>query len=147
MSKPAKKRYEWPPPSAPYVPVRKNPIQSIITSLPVIMLLAGLYLFYRHEGAETGGEPLFAQTEEIRGEFEGLSSVASGGEGRHYLWVITDERRRGPRITADEARRLAILEQGDRVTVFMAPHVKGSRTLWAWKVVRGGETLIDLADQ
>lgn len=138
------KRYQWPPPPEPYVPTRKHPVQSIVTALPVIMLLAGLFLFYRHESAEVDGAPLVERTQQIDGRFEGLSSVASGGEGRHYLWVLTDERRRGPRVTAAQARRLATLEKGDRLQVFMAPHVAGSKTLWAWKVVHQGKALIDL---
>ncbi len=138
-----KRPYQWPPPPEPYVPVRKNPVHSVITALPVIMLLAGLYLFYRQEGAETGGEALLAQSVEVDGAFEGLSSVTSGGDGRHYLWFISEERRRGPRVTAEQARALEVLMKGDRLTVSMAPHVDGSRTLWAWKVLRGSELIFD----
>ena len=140
------KRPAWPPPPEPYVSQRRNPIESILFALPVIMLLTGVYLFYRGEGAESTGLPLFEHSIAVSGTFAGLSVVQSGGEGRHYLWFDSDSRRRGPRLTALQARALSVLDTGDTIEVRMAPHVEGSSTLWAWRVAHRGEVLYEESD-
>ena len=137
------RRPDWPPPPEPYEPRRKNPIESILFALPVIMLVAGVYLFYRGEGAESAGAPLLEHSVSLSGVFAGLSVVQSGGEGRHYLWFDSQERRRGPRVTALQASALSVLDTGDPIDVRMAPHVEGSTTLWAWRVDHQGEVLFD----
>lgn len=122
---------------------RRHPVEAVVTTLPFMMLLIGVVLFYRGEMAESAGAPVLAESVRVEGRFRSVSQVASGGEGRHYLWFDTERRLRGPRITADQAVRLeaAELADGAPIVVDMAPHVAGSTTLWAWRVRRDGRVI------
>jgi len=111
------------------------------------MLVAGLYLFYRSESAQTSGVPLLAEAVEVSGLFTGLSVIKSGGAGRHYLWLNANGRDRGPRITAQQATVLQSLDIGQPVLVRMAPTVKGSKTLWAFHVEQHDNVLLSVADE
>ena len=72
------KRYSWPPPPDPndvYVPKEKNAIHSVLTALPVIMLVAGLYFYYQGESAQSEGTPIIAESRQISGIFTGFSCL------------------------------------------------------------------------
>jgi len=54
-------RYQWPAPVSEedaYVPKEKNPIHSILTALPILMLVAGLYIYYKGESQQRVGRAL-----------------------------------------------------------------------------------------
>lgn len=127
---------------------KRHPVEAVVTTLPFMMLLIGVVLFYRGEMAESAGRPVIAESIRFAGTFDGLSVVPSGGDGRHYFWFTTpaDDRSRGPRVTAAQAALLRRLSPGDRVVVHIAPHVAGSGTYWAWRVEQGGEVLFDDTD-
>jgi len=142
-----KKRYEWPPPIAPedaYVPKEKNPIHSILTALPVIMLVVGLYIYYKGESEQNQGEPIHSQSQEISGIFTGLSVVKSGSQGRHYLWVEEGNSTRGVRIRPDQVPLMQELERGVEVQLSIAPTVSGSTIFWAWRVSQSGIIVLDM---
>lgn len=128
---------------APARPAGKNRIHSVLSALPVLMLIAGLYYHFSGESAQKKGSPLFEQSVQVGARFEGLSVVKSGGVGRHYLWFDDGERRRGARVKARDVASLASLRQGDQVELSLAPTVDGSTTLWAWRVERGAQMLLD----
>ena len=95
-----------------------------------MMLIVGLVIYYRGQGAEEHGEPLMEEAQQISGQFKGLSATnPHRGEGL-YLWIKTSERDRGIRITQDQADDLESMREGEAIAVTVAPHVEGSRTLW-----------------
>lgn len=122
---------------------RKNKIHSILTALPVLMLVVGLYYFYSGESAQNSGSPILDESIDADVVFDGMSVVRSGGEGRHYLWYDDGTRRRGARIHARQVPAVASLRPGDRIAVRLAPTVSGSSVLWAWRVERDQIVLID----
>lgn len=134
-------------------PPRSN-LQSLLTSLPILMLLVGLWVFYRNEGAQTEAGPLLAESEQLVGQYQGVSQVRSGGSGRHYLWLrvesggsasaAQDGARRGFRLLpqhAAMARQQLTLD--DDVIVDVAPTVAGSETRWLWRLAIDDLVLID----
>ncbi len=145
--KPAKKnRYNWPPPVAPediYIPKQRNPIHSILTALPVIMLVVGLYFYYQAESDQTTGAPIRAQSIQIQGVFTGLSVVKSGSQGQHFLWLEEHGKPRGVRVQPAQSAALEALTRGMPLMVNAAPTVPGSGTLWAWYVEQSGRVLLN----
>ena len=144
-----KKRYSWPPPPDPdevYVPKERNPIHSILTALPIIMLVAGLYIYYDKESEQTDSAPIFSETIEAAGVFTGLSVVKSGAQGRHYLWFEDNGSSRGVRIKPEQAVVLQALSRGEVISLKIAPTVHESKTYWAWYVEQSGQVLIDTQD-
>lgn len=147
IKKAKKKRYDWPPPEGTedvYVPVQRNPIQSILSALPIIMLIAGLYIYYQGESEQSHSAPIRAESVEAQGVFTGLSVVKSGfSGGRHYLWFEQDGKSRGVRIQAAQAHVLEALTRDAPLSIRMAPSVTGSNTLWAWYVEQSGIVYLD----
>jgi len=145
--KPTKsERYEWPPrrlPKEAYVVPKRNPIQSILTALPILMLVAGLYIYYQADSAQSHGAPIRIESEELIGTFTGFSVVQSGPEGRHYLWVTENDKSRGVRVQPAQAKLLATLERDTDIILRAAPTVAGSGTVWVWYVEQNGQVLID----
>lgn len=139
------KPYQWPPardPDLSYKAKVRNPLQSIITALPLIMLVAGLYIYYRGESQQTHGAPIGAQSIEYNGTFTGLSVTS----GRHYLWVERDDVAKGVRVHEAQVAKLESLERGVEVVMKIAPNVEGSNTYWAWYVEQAGSLFLDAQD-
>lgn len=124
---------------------QRNRIYSVVTALPVLMLLAGLFLFYRGEIRQSDGAPIRAEATVATGAHLGISVVRTGGRGQHFLWFDDDERgRRGVRVSEGNDRLLRpLLEVGDPLTLDIAPTVEGSTVPWVWRVRRGEEVLLD----
>ncbi len=150
MSKKAKKkRYDWPPPVAPedaYVPRDRNPIHSILTALPILMLIVGLYIYYRGESEQSHSAPIRVESVNAGGIFTGLSVVNSGSQGRHYLWFEQEGKARGVRVQPLQAQELGALARGESILVKMAPSVSGSKTYWVWYVEQSGEVFLDASE-
>ena len=123
----------------------RSKIHSVLSALPLIMLIAGLWLYYSGERAQSYGSPILSESVAARGVFDGLSVVSSGGSGRHYLWFEDGTRKRGARIRSYQREALGSLRPGDDISLQLAPTVSGSSTLWAWRVERDGVRLIDAA--
>ncbi len=151
IKKAKKKRYEWPPPEGTedvYVPRARNPIHSILTALPIIMLIVGLYLYYQGESEQSHSAPIRAESVDAEGIFTGLSAIKSGSSGgRHYLWFEQEGKSRGIRIQPHEATLLESLARGESLSVRMAPSVAGSRTFWAWYVEQDGVVYLDNSEK
>lgn len=145
-----KERYDWPPapdPNNVYVPKQRNPIQSILTALPVIMLVAGLYIYYSNESEQANNAPIFSETIETNGIFTGLSVIKSGAQGRHYLWFVENGASRGVRVKPSQARTLQVLKRGESITLKLAPTVSESKTYWAWYVEQAGQVVLNAQDK
>lgn len=141
-----KKRYNWPPPPDPddvYVPKERNPIHSILTALPIIMLVTGLYFYYQKESEQTNNAPIRAESIEVSGFFTGLSVVKSGSQGRHYLWFEDNGSARGVRISPTQADQLQVLVRNESIVLKIAPTVHESKTFWAWYVEQSGVVLLN----
>jgi len=124
--------------------LQRNRTYAVLSALPVLMLLVGLAWSWLGERRQSGGEPIAAQSVTLQGRFDGLTKVGAGGEGRHYLWLQTEERRRGVRVVPREARRLkGLLAPGEPITIDAAPTVDGSPTRWLWRLQRDGRTVLD----
>ena len=142
-------RVEGPPMPSASEPPRKSKVHSILSALPIIMLVAGLYFHYSGERAQSAGAPILVESVDARGTFEGFSVVRSGGRGRHYLWFDDGTRRRGARVTPAQHDALDALGAsdalvaGDELLLRLAPTVSGSGTLWAWRIERDGAVLLD----
>ncbi len=123
---------------------RRSPVYSLVTLLPVLMLVAGLWVHFRTESVQSGGAPIAAATSVATGTLEGLS-VVGNGQGRHYLWFDDPERgRRGVRLGPAQARLLKTeLSTGDELILDIAPTVEDSTVQWVWRVRRGDEVLLD----
>lgn len=126
-----------------YTPGKKNPIHSILTALPILMLFAGLYYFYSGESEQTNSAPIVAESIEVQGTFAGLSELKSGSDGQHFLWLTEAAGRRGIRIQASEVPLFANRERGLPMSVDIAPTVSGSSTYWAWRVIVNGELVLE----
>ncbi|ASJ70469.1 hypothetical protein [Granulosicoccus antarcticus] len=151
MSKKVKKKpYDWPPPLEPdvtYVPKQRNPIHSILTALPVIMLIVGLYIHFQSESEQSHSAPIRAESMDAEGVFTGLSVVKSGSTGRHYLWFEEAGKARGARVQPSQAQALESLVRGEMIQLSMAPSVSGSNTHWVWHVEQDGVVFLDLSEQ
>ena len=124
-------------------PVKKNPVESVITTLPIIMLLGGLAFYYFNERRQVGGKILVNQMQRINGEFSGISAQSDKPESQRILWIKTPQRLRGGRVDYQQAQQLKGLADGDPITVWAAPTVKGSKTLWVVKASSEGKLLIE----
>lgn len=136
------KRYQWPPPRDPnlsYKEKTRHPISSIITALPLIMLVAGLSIYYHNESAQNDGVPIVAQSTEMVASFAGLSATRD----RHYLWLEFEGSSKGIRVKEQQVPRLEAMTRGEDVFVRMAPSVAGSKTLWALSVEQAGEVFLE----
>ena len=123
----------------------KNRIHSVLTSLPPLMLIIGLIVYYRGEKAQTDGSLIIQESQVVSGHYAGHSVVKGTADGKHYLWLETTTRKRGARINPEYVAVLQGIDKGDAVTVEMAPTVSGSKTLWVYRVLADGQLLLDAA--
>lgn len=138
-------QYQWPPQRDPDLSYRansRNPVHSILTALPVIMLVAGLYFYFQREAQQTNSAPIREASVELSGTFSGLSHTSD----RHYLWLDVNGIAKGVRIKSDQVVALEPLERGARLNIKMAPSVEESRIFWVWHVEQAGVVYIDAAD-
>lgn len=125
------------------MPQERNAIHSVITALPVIMLVAGLYLYYSAESEQSRNAPIRAESESVSAIFTGLSTINTGSQGRHYLWLDEDGSARGVRFQPDHADVLNTMARGVAVTLKIAPSVHESSTYWAWYVEQNGTVYVN----
>lgn len=130
------------------VPVRRNTIHSVLTALPIVMLLVGLWIAHRDESAQTDGTPLRAESTQLSGVYEGVSLIKTSGSAKHYLWLEVPKADttvlRGFRVSEQQARLAREnLTLQRSILVDAAPTVQGSDTYWLWRLSVDGEVLID----
>lgn len=131
------------PDFTPTTPVKKNPIHSVITALPVIMLVAGLWFYYSGEKKQRGGEPVLSEMMVVDGVFSGISEQNAKPAAQRILWIQTPDRLRGGRLDLAQYKQLQSLEKNQSLKSWMAPRVQGSTTLWVLKVVTDGKVIFD----
>lgn len=128
---------------------RKSRIQSVLTALPILMVLLGLFVYYQAEQRQSHGEPVLAEQQRIDARFVRLATVGGEESGQHYLWVHDGERERGVRIDLTHKLQLnglpdnEVLHAGDAVSLEAAPRIPGSRTLWLLRLWRGEQALLE----
>ncbi len=125
------------------VRVGKNRIHSVLTALPVIMLVVGLYVHYSGENAQISGQAITSESTTLEGIFNGLSRVKGSGSGKHFIWIETAARARGLRLTQQQSQRLQSLQKGSSISILAAPTVSGSTTLWVYQLEQDGNVIID----
>lgn len=137
-------RYQWPPPRDPnlvYGQKTRNPLQALITALPLIMLIIGLYIYYRGEAKQTHSSPILAESVQMSGVFTGLSATS----GRHYLWIEQAGVAKGVRLHEEQATVLDDLVRGEVIELRAAPSVHASTTYWVLRIEQSGRTFLDAA--
>lgn len=127
-------------------PLKKNPIHSLITTLPVIMLLAGLGFYYAGEKKQRSGEFVLTEMRQVSGVLSGLSEQGQSANSRRIVWIKTPERLRGGRLDLQQFKSMQQLATGQPVDVWLAPRVPGSSTFWVVRVVASGDVVIDQVD-
>lgn len=132
---------------APISSPKKNPIHSIVTTLPVIMLMVGLWFYYSGEKKQRGGEPVMAELVSVTGVFSGTSEQNTNPGAQRILWIKTVDRLRGGRLDLNQYKLLQSLKKDQMLEVWMAPRVRGSNTLWVLKVMSDEQTIIDQLPQ
>lgn len=135
--------YQWPPVRDPKVVYRdksRHPVQSILTALPILMLVIGFFLYYRSESQQTHGVPIIEESVFVTGVYTGLSATS----GRHYLWIERDDVAKGIRVKEEQLPQLETLEKGESVELKIAPKVSQSKTFWALHVEQSGQVFLDI---
>jgi len=122
---------------------RRNPIQSVLTALPILMLVAGLYYYHRTEQAQQASAPIRQEAKTVTGLYTGQSVVKSGLSERHYLWYADEGRPHGVRVTGEQAKVLASLVKEQPIAMDVAPTVAGSKTLWVLRVEQHGDVIFE----
>jgi len=105
---------------------KKDPIYSVITALPVIMLLIGLAFWYYQEN----GSPLIEEAVELVGEFSGVSTTQAAGGTQHFVRLLRNDQPKLIRITKEQLTEYQQYKVGVSITITAAPTVSGSSSLW-----------------
>ncbi len=123
-------------------PGEKNRIHSVLVALPVLMLMIGLFVYFKGESAQNNGAPVISELVNRTGQFKSVSEVSGIGRAKYYLWYTVDGNSKGVRINAEQKAILGVLEAGDELTLALTPRVAGSATLWAYRVHHDGVDLV-----
>ena len=119
--------------NAPPIPrVKKTRIQAVLTALPILMLMAGLFFHWNGERRQTLGKPIAAEQQSLAGEFDRITPRGEKATGKHFVWLRIGERTRPIRITYQQKQELLArsINAGDSVVLNSAPTVAGSNVLW-----------------
>jgi len=123
-------------------PGEKNRIHSVLVALPVIMLIIGLFVYFKGESAQNNGAPVLSELVSREGQFKSVSEVSGIGKPKYYLWYTVNGGSKGARIQAGHKERLSKLQPGDELSLELTPTVAGSTTLWAYRVHHNGVEII-----
>lgn len=119
--------------NAPPIPkVKKTRTQSVLTALPVLMLMAGLLYHWHTERQQTLSKPIVAAQETWQGVFDRITPRDDKVTGKHFYWVRIGERTRPVRVTYEQKVRLQAesVPPGSAVELIVAPTVEGSSVMW-----------------
>ncbi len=123
----------------------KSRIHSVLTALPVLMLMIGLGYYFHNERKERDGSPILTESRQVEARVDGLSvikALQANKPGKHYLWFLVDGQRRGARISEQASQLLESLQKDDEVVIALAPRVAGSKKMWAYQVSHNGVELL-----
>lgn len=126
--------------------VKKNPVHSVLTTLPVIMLLLGLWFYFSGEKQQRSGEPILSEMITVSGAFSGMSEQSKKPSAQRIVWIKTPERLRGGRLNIDQYSLLQQLQKDQQVQLWLAPRVEGSTVLWVVKAQAGDQVFFDLLE-
>lgn len=141
---PVQAEYRWPPQKNPDLSYRaksRNPVHSIVTALPIIMLVTGLYIYFKGEAQQTQNMPIRSESVDVSGTFTGISQTSN----RHYLWLDVEGEAKGVRIKSEQLFSLQTLVRDVPIDIKMAPSVQSSNTFWVWHVEQSGKVFMDAA--
>ena len=125
-------------------PIQKDKIQSVLTALPLLMLIIGVSYYYYSEGKQSDGVMIMEESRRVSGAVDGISKIKalSGNGGKFFFWFESEGEKRGARVSQENAEILKALQSGDAVDVWLAPTVAGSKTMWAYQVQYNGVDLL-----
>jgi len=130
-------------------PIQKDKIQSVLTALPLLMLIIGVSYYYYSEGKQSDGAMIMEESRQVTASVEGISKIKAltGTGGKFFFWFETAGEKRGARVSQENAEILKELQIGDLVDIWLAPTVAGSKTMWAYQVQHEGlDLLIEAAN-
>lgn len=134
--------YQWPPqrdPNLAYGNKSRHPVHALIMALPLLMLMAGFFIYYRGEAEQTLSVPIQAESVEMSGVFTGLSATSN----RHYLWIEREGVAKAIRLQELQVAILDDLVRGEPVQLQVAPTVHESTTYWVLRVEQSGNVILD----
>lgn len=120
-------------------------MHSVLTTLPAIMLLAGIGYYFFAENRQQSGALIMAQSVETQGLYRGISAQSKRKNAQRILWLQTAAGSRGYRITAEQARVADVLNADDPISLAAAPRVADSKVLWIYRLARGQQQLLSLS--
>ena len=113
--------------------MRQDRYYALLSSLPAMMLVAGLVFYFTRQSAELAGDLVLSEQVEISGEYDGISAVSPGSQDSFLLWIDTGDRKRGIKLLASEVGPFRKISKGEMLQIKAAPRVEGSRTLWLYR--------------
>lgn len=121
-------------------------MHSVLTTLPAIMLLAGLGYYFFTENKQQSGALILSQTVEIQGRYRGISAQSNRKNAQRILWLQSTAGLRGFRVSAEQAHAVGRLETDDQIELAAAPRVADSKVLWIYRLTAGQDALLSPTD-
>jgi len=139
---PGKKHLASEQPVLPTQRIGENRIHSVLVALPVLMLMIGLFVYFKGESAQINGEPVLSEMVKREAQFKSISMVSGIGSDKYYLWYFFEGNAKGARVTDRQKEKLNGLEFGNELVLELAPKVAGSTTLWVYRILSEGTELV-----
>lgn len=114
--------------------MRQDRYYALLSSLPAMMLLAGLTFYFSRQSAELDGELVLEEMVELSGVYEGVSAASPGSSDSFLIWIDTGQRKRGIKVLAAEVDSFREMSKGETLQIQAAPRVAGSRSLWLYRL-------------
>ena len=114
------------------------------------MLCVGLYIYFKGESVQNSGTPILTEAEHRDVVFDGFSKVQYGsGKGKYYFWYQWEGQQKGARLQYRQRQLLETqaLQEGEPLSISVAPTVADSRTLWLYAIKREGNDLLPPLEQ
>lgn len=111
-------------------PRKKDKVHSVITALPVIMLLVGLIYWYANGKNQRMMPPIEAEAVSLVGVFDGVTKDGVASKEKYYLSLLQDGAPTSLRITSAQHEAFSDGARGSAIAVVAAPTVSGASTLW-----------------
>ena len=123
---------------------KKNKIHSILTALPLLMVIIGVTYYTLGEKRQAESELVMTESSQHDVVVDGLSVLKSvtGKGGKYYFWFLLDGDKRGARVSEADSEYLEHLTTGQQVVVSLAPTVPGSHIKWLYQVHHEGVDLL-----
>ncbi len=113
---------------------KKDKIHSVVTALPVIMLVAGLIYWYANGKNQRMMPPIQAEAVTLAGTFDGVAKEGNAGKEKYYFSLLQEGEPKSLRITSAQHEAFVDGAKGSAIEVIAAPTVSGASTLWVMSV-------------